>query len=62
MVGETWGLLSALYALSMLSERSQGQSSGVTRRGEGRRKSDDWLTGSSHQKDHHALMKFEEEF
>ena len=43
---------------SQLNERSQGQSSGVTRRDGGRRKSDDWSTG---QNDHHALEKFKGE-
>ena len=46
---------------SLLNERSKVQSSGVTRRGGGGGKSDDWSTGSSHQKDHHALEKFEGE-
>ena len=45
---------------SLLNERSQGQSSGVTRRGGGRGKSDDLSTSSSRQKGHHALEKFEE--
>ena len=45
---------------SLLNERSLGQSSGVTWWGGGRRKSNDWLIGSSCQKDHHWLEKFEE--
>ena len=46
---------------SLLNERSQGQSSGVTQRGGGRGKSDDWSTGPSRQKKH-TLEKFEGEF
>ena len=56
MVGERRGKLSAL---SLLNKRSQGQSSGVTRWGGGRRKSDDRPTGSSHQKGQHVSEKFE---
>ena len=44
---------------SLWNERNQGQSSRVTRRGGGRRKSDDLSTGSSRQKGDHALEKFE---
>ena len=44
---------------NLLNEKSQGQSSGVTRGGGGKGKSDDWSTGSSRQKGHHMLEKFE---
>ena len=46
MVEERKGKLSVL--------RSQGQSRGMTRRGGGRGKSDDWSTGSLRQKGHHV--------
>ena len=47
---------------SLLNERSQGQSSGVIQQSGRRGKSDDWSTGFSRQKGHHALEKFEGEF
>ena len=46
---------------SLLNERSQVQSSGVIQRGGEGGKSDDWSTGSSRQKGHHALEKFKGE-
>ena len=57
MVGERKGQV--ICTLCLLNERSQGQFSGVTRRGGGRGKSDDWSTGSSYQKGHHASEKFD---
>ena len=47
---------------SLLNKRSQGRSSGVIQLGGGRGKSGDWSTGSSRQKGHHMLEKFEGEF
>ena len=61
MVGERRSSYLHSVTCSLLNERTLGQSSGVTRWGGGRRKLNDWPTGSSCQKDHHPLEKFEEE-
>ena len=62
MMGERRSSYLHSLTCSLLNEKSLGQSSGVSWRGGGRRKSNDWPTGSSRQKDHHPLEKFEEAF
>ena len=62
MVGERRSSYLHSVPWSLLNERSLGQSSGMTWQGGERRKSNNWPTGSSRQKDDHALEKFEEEF